>query len=836
VKILRGKTTATLIALFLMFAMVVSIVALPAANAQVPVHHKATHAYIGATPNPVGVGQETLIHVGITDELAGVEYGWEGLTVTVTRPDGKTETLGPFRTDPTGGTGTVYVPGQVGNYSFQTHFPAQWYNWTSSPYAVIPLPSADIWYEASDSSILTLVVQEEPLPIWPGVPLPIECWTRPIDSQLREWSLISGNWLAVPANYLAPYNDGPETAHILWAKPLETGGLAGGELGEHAFESGDAYEGKFQNSVIIAGKLYYNRYAASFMGPIQQQQGIFCVDLHTGEELWFRNNTGVSFGQVFYWDSYNYHGVFEYIWGITSAFDFATFTSIDTWNAYDAFTGEWMYSMTNVPSGSNLYGPKGEIYRYTVDLENGWMTLWNSSRVVSTQGSWGSAANTQRTFDATRGIEWNKTIPTDLPGSINAYFLDDMILGSDTISRTADLNIAGKSADPVSLWGISVKPGQEGQLLFNKKWPRPPGNLTISMGASSQEDRVFALWSKEATHFWGFNLDTGGSLWETEPQHYLDVFGLRGFIAYGRLYSIGMSGIMYCYDVKTGERLWTYSAPDHLSEVLWANDWSIRPVVVTDGKIYMGQSEHSPIDPKPRGAPFVCVNATTGEEIFRVNGLFRQTDWGGRGVIGDSIIATMDTYDLQIYAIGKGPSATMVSTSPKVSVLGSSVLVEGMVTDISPGTEEYARTARFPNGVPAVSDENMSDWMLYVYKQFERPADITGVEVVVSVLDPNNNSYEVGRTTSDDSGFFSVEFTPEVPGKYIVVASFDGSGAYYGSFDRTAISVKEAPVATPEPTPPPTSTADLYLVPGIVGIIVAIAVVGAILMLMLRKR
>jgi hypothetical protein len=127
--------------------------------------------------------------------------------------------------------------------------------------------------------------------------------------------------------------------------------------------------------------------------------------------------------------------------------------------------------------------------------------------------------------------------------------------------------------------------------------------------------------------------------------------------------------------------------------------------------------------------------------------------------------------------------------------------------------------------------------MKYVYQQFERPVDATGVEVVVEVLDPNNNFYEVGRATSDLSGMYSLAFTPEVPGKYTVISSFEGSAGYYGSFAETAVNVEEAPATTPEPTPPSsTSTADLYLVPGIVGIIVAIAVVGAVIVLMLRKR
>jgi hypothetical protein len=135
-----------------------------------------------------------------------------------------------------------------------------------------------------------------------------------------------------------------------------------------------------------------------------------------------------------------------------------------------------------------------------------------------------------------------------------------------------------------------------------------------------------------------------------------------------------------------------------------------------------------------------------------------------------------------------------------------------------------------------VADESVGEWMKYVYAQFARPTDAVGVEVVISVLDPNNNFYEVGRATSDEDGFFKLAFIPEVPGEYTIIASFEGSGAYYGSHAKTAISIEEAPAATPPPTPTPASMADLYLVPGITGTIVAIVVVGLVIILMLRKR
>ncbi|MEM2108003.1 MAG: hypothetical protein QXL10_01805, partial [Candidatus Bathyarchaeia archaeon] len=190
----------------------------------------------------------------------------------------------------------------------------------------------------------------------------------------------------------------------------------------------------------------------------------------------------------------------------------------------------------------------------------------------------------------------------------------------------------------------------------------------------------------------------------------------------------------------------------------------------------------------------------------------------------------------RIYAIGKGPSATTV-TAPDIGVsLGKSVLIRGMVTDVSPGTKSAALQLRFPNGVPAVADESMSDWMLYVYKQFPCPANVKGVEVTIEVLDPNGNYYEVARATSDGSGFYSAAFTPPVPGKYTIIARFQGSKAYYGSYAETAIYVEDAPPATPPPTPPPASIADIYFIPAVIGIIIAIVVATVINIVVLRKR
>jgi hypothetical protein len=249
----------------------------------------------------------------------------------------------------------------------------------------------------------------------------------------------------------------------------------------------------------------------------------------------------------------------------------------------------------------------------------------------------------------------------------------------------------------------------------------------------------------------------------------------------------------------------------------------------------LSYGEHSPIDPTGRGAPMVVLDAETGEEIWTLS--WFNNWWGGHVIIGDSIMAGLNAYDGRIYSIGKGPSATTISAaSPKISVEGDSVLVEGTVMDISPGTEQYALTARFPNGVPAVVDDNQTAWMEYVYMQYPRPTDVNGVEVTISVLDPNGNIYDVGTATSDASGTYCCEFTPAVPGLYTVIATFAGSEAYCGSSAETYLKVNNAPAETAPATEPPAPMTDTYVLGLGAASIVAIVAIGLVLILMLRKR
>ena len=862
---MKKDKLASIIALLMMLSMVFSLVNLQTVNAQT--NTMTAYAFVGARPNPVGVGQDVLVHFGITAPTQNATESYKGITVTVERPDGHTDTLGPFSTDSTGGSGTIYTPDIAGEYILQTHFPAQWYNFTGV--GVMGPVYSFTYYNAADSEELKLVVQNDPVPYYPGVPLPSEYWTRPIDAQARSWYNISGSWLYTPDNRFILNNAGPETAHILWTRPLTIGGLAGGDVGlaesvnqgAVGFGTGDAYEGIWSSRFILAGKLYYAVSAAGMLTSSGSPEPVeyHCVDLHTGEEQWvktFMDNQTLSFAQLLYYQGFNYMGTFAYLWITTGGYNFFTGTYLPgNWYAFNAYTGNPAFTILNVPAGTTLRDSNGGLHVLVVDQTNGWMALWNMTQFVESSatgyyvggGSWGNVVNGM-TFDAgaataaaKAAYSWNVTIPTGLPGSVGAAFFGDRVVGSNLAGGFG----GGSVPSTFRTWGLSLEEGNEGTVLFNQAWASPSdwvtGNQSISWAAWSGESEVGVLWSKELRQHYGVSLETGRMIWGPTPsQYYLDIYEgtqlTSHLIAYDKLYACGVAGILYCYDVKTGDLLWNYTAKDPYTESMFSSNWWLGITFITDGKLYVGSGEHSANQPLPRGAPFLCLDAETGDLIWRANGLFRQTGWGGLAIIGDSIMATMDTFDQRVYAVGKGPSATTVS-APDVGVaLGSTIMIKGTVTDVSPGTTSSEITLRFPNGVPAGSDESMSDWMLYVYKQFALPASATGVEVVLSVLDSNGNFYEIGRTNSSSDGYYSLAYTPTIPGKFQVFASFEGSNAYYGSHAETSFFVEPAPEETAPPTPSPAPMTDAYMIGLGAGALVAIVAIGLIIILMLRKR
>ena len=831
----QKNKTVTFVAITITLILAVSSIMTTFVVAHDPPWSNITYALLSVAPDTAGVGQELILNfwLSTTPPTASGEYGdrWHNMNVEVTKPDGIKQTLGPFDSGPIGFGWAVYTPTEVGTYTFQFSFPGQTITGENiDPYDNTGEAFIGDYYEPSTSNIVSITVLQDPVPSYPDTSLPTGYWERPISGEHRNWGSISGNWLEWPPTRndlpFAPYTEGPETGHILWAKPLVIGGLVGGEFGGTSYHGGNAYEGQWFPPVIINGILYYNRYpfdmyrtaggggAGNEYPRRGSLPGYYAVDLRTGEEIYYNNDTRIDFGQIYRYDSPNQHGAFAYLWS----------TAGSTWSAYEAFSGTWTYTIANVSGGTRATGPNGELFVYRLSTGGNWLTLWNSSAIPELMGAETGTEYWQwrpygKTVDGNNGYSWNVTIPADLEGGIN-YVLDDRIIGSSGLGAVSERQYIG--TEDYTVWALSLKPGQEGQLLWKKDYTGP-GGLTLTMEAASLQDGVFTIWAANSRQHWGYSLDNGNPMWgPTESQGAWDMtVGTVGRIHYGKLLTRGYAGIIYCYDAKTGDLEWTWTADDpYYLEAKWGGNYLIDIAFVADEKIYAISGEHSPDDPKERGAMMACIDINTGEEIWRIP--FYASHWSNNPAIADGIIVFESTYDNRIYAIGKGQTLTTVSAPQTAVPMGTPVVITGSVLDQSPGAKN----------TPAISDEDMSEWMKYMYMQYPIPGDALGVQVTLDTIDPNGNFIHIGEATSDLNGNFGFTWTPEIPGMHQIIATFEGSEAYYSSYATTYLSSFDAPTPV-TPTPSPAPMTDTYLAGSTIAILAGIAIA---VFLLLRKK
>ncbi len=877
----KSKTLATLAITILLLSTAMTLLSIPTASGHAPAWEIPTYAFVNVAPNPAGVGQQCLVVVWLDKMPDGTlvtnNIRFHNYKVIITAPDGTKQTVTwETVTDTTSSAYTTFTPTQIGTYTFDFSFPGQKYN-TGTPGVDYNANSQYVndTYMASSAST-TLIVQEEPAPSGTYTPLPTEYWTRPIEGQ-------NANWYAIGSNYLYPMGaaysfgsvryqaDGtaPDSGHVMWSKPITFGGIVGGNneystpnspstqtgITGTAFYTGLSYETKFNTPIIISGRLFYGLpHSNNGAGG-----GYICVDLRTGEEIW-RQNYAVnpSFGAIVNFDSPNQHGAISYLIATQ------TISGVTTWMMHDPIDGTWVFNITNVPSGTMSYGPSGEPLIYQINLANKWLALWNFTNVVSNGPLNALTSNGYRpvnqVFNTTlrASYSWNVTLPT-LPTSgagIGWAINDDLLLGyGNTRSSFGQPTWGGLAADATAVkgtvWAVSLKDGSRGSLLWTKDILVPSGNITMQLGTVDPENRMFFVSTKETRQWYGFNLDNGNQVWgpvgNTRAFNYYPTIGSGGvaqigYVAYGKLYVGGYGGEIFAYDTTSGHLEWSYGGGGEGNSTNSGTEasWGLYPVFISgicDGKVYVYSNEHSPNTPLYRDEKIRALNATTGEEIFILDSWAACGGFGDFGFpIADGQITYLNAYDMKVYSLGKGPSQTTV-TAPDVAVaVGTPLVIRGTVMDIAAGTKQDEQAARFPSGVPAVSDESQSAWMEYVYMQKAKPTDVTGVPVTISVFDSNGNYRTIGTTATDSSGMFTYAWSPDIEGQYIVVATFAGSNSYYGSSAESSFYAVAAPaIATPQPTAAP-SMADQYFLPAVAGLFVALIVGLAAVVLLLRKH
>jgi len=211
-------------------------------------------------------------------------------------------------------------------------------------------------------------------------------------------------------------------------------------------------------------------------------------------------------------------------------------------------------------------------------------------------------------------------------------------------------------------------------------------------------------------------------------------------------------------------------------------------MAIADGKVYVTNGEHSPNQPMYRGYELYCVDANTGELLWKVD------NYAQSPVIADGYLVTVNGYDMQEYCFGKGLSAVTVSAPMTAVPQGSSMIIQGTVTDQSPGQTSLGVPAA---GTPAIADENMSAWMEYMYMQKPKPANTIGVPVTLVAIAEDGTSEIIGTVTSDESGTYGTAWTPSAKGVYKIVANFDGSDSYFSSWAETHVVIGDSSPIVP---------------------------------------
>ena len=872
-----------------------------------------SYVYVGASPNPIGVGQETVIitwtadmPMDIGEETLQIDspsgrQGWYDMKVNVIKPDGTNETLIFPYSDPVGANWIYYTPITAGNYTLQAIFPE----------TLKEGPQGSNLYSADTSDPVTLIVQDEPINEWQDPPLPNDYWNRPLNTANRYTYEVAGNWLGGTANVWPvgsgvsssrteryAYGLGTASPHILWTKQYYTGGLMDDRYESTGYATAH-YQGIGFSGVVLQGQLHYSP-RITHAGT----SGWAIVDLYTGEELMMDyDQIRPSRGSIYDYASPNQHGGFALLWrtsGVTypdrvtvahaelqtttgAHLDLKRIrsaTTIDSsevrtqgteWEMLDGFTGETICYIANVSaSGQQVYSEDGSITYYNTRNLQGttYLTVWNSSAGTMIASPYGTGAWQYRPAAGTFGgaeaffggttynivhdgnLFWslNVSIPSILgprnsrlneTGSIlSVREGDEMIIGTRGINDEQGIALGW-------MMGISLKDGQEGQKTWEGTWTPPStANRVQASGSGFQgvypEAGVFIYQHQRTNERIAFSLDTFQQIWKHEPETQFGYYGTSENVYNGILYSHGYGGVIYAYNMTTGDLMWTYEATSEGFEAYYGGRYPIGIAIISsDGKLYTVTGEHSPTQPLSRGNNLRCIDAVTGEELWVILGWFGgMSPTSSMILMSDGILAGLNFFDNQIYAFGKGPSATTVTASPSVSVYGSSVMIEGTVTDQSPvGRRNTNDILEVPlKDTPAISDEYMGDWMEYLFMQQAIPADATGVEVTLDTIDPNGNFVNIGTTTSDITGVFGYAFAPEVSGTYQIIATFDGSNSYGPSSAITYITVDDAPAATPAPIPDVASIADMYFIPAIAGVIIAVIAIGLVIILVLRKR
>jgi outer membrane protein assembly factor BamB len=799
---IKKKLLSTAIASILMLTIIVTVSAdsswLPPGMDPPPpgfVKYK-TEIYVTVANNPAKLGVSLTLTAFLVPPPPYVSgYGGTGryvvpvpytnVTLFMITPAGTTTDLGNFTTGDSGGVWASVVPDQLGTYTV-------WATWDGT---MIHTPAT--------SKKITFEVTEEGSSMYnyPGTPLPTGYWETPVSAEYREWYKLVGPWYMsgfgvtfnASSSGFNEYSNSPSTAHVLWKYKSGAGGLIGGVYGPAGYNRAENVGTNRHYKVVMGGLMYY-----------QTNGVLYCIDAQTGLEK-FRLNPYTG-GGIFGIPAGPMAGPYGNL-VVTPGAGAMLYTRIGNDLVWlDGQNGNIVRNVT-IPTewrsqiggtGTVEIGADGACFVYWATA-NGNLTKWNmfmEKRDLTGTPEQGLVATFQE------GIVYSKKVlGARTPNLIN---------GDRYCSAYGDVQFPRVGFDT-----------KTGDLLWNVTF----NDYSTAYSITSGYGKVFGMCSDGYWRAW--SMDTGLEVWKATypdayPWGYFTLYSSAA--AYGNFYGSSYTGYVNCFDANTGENKWNYFAGKTTETSMGHYGYWGAPVVA-DGKIFVSEGSQHPISsPMERGANIVALNATTGEVIWKFSLRDGGSDPGSKAIAEGKLFIT-DSYTGYEFCFDKGKTAATLQVGPESTVYGSSVMIKGTVKDLSPAQPNTA----------CVSDASMTPWMEYLNINGPIPTNATGVEVTLSVLDSNNNYRDIGTVTTDpyNDGFFSVAWTPEVPGKFTVYATFKGTNSYWSSNAATSFVVDEAP-QTVQPAAPVDNTP--MFIGSTAAIIAAIAIVGIVVVLMLRKR
>ena len=836
-----NKQSKILVTILLLLAMNTSLFTLPTSKAAdytnmqeggsialpsgvTPDYTLDTEAHLALNPNPVGTGQTVTIVMWLAPPTHVSRY-FSDYKIIITDPDGTAQTYSKqsYRADAT--SWMQFTPDKVGTWQIEFQFPGGYFpagNYTVHPGSFMGSQIVNfqnsMYYKPSHDGPYNLTVQTEEVTSWPSSALPTDYWTRPVSPLNREWWSILGyypstgvvgekdvNWPDETNTYMSnyrylPYVQGPESGHVVWKRQGAIGGLIGGVAGDLSWTTGGG-----NPSIIYAGRCYQtNRIMLNGVSTSVWE----CYDLRTGEIYWQQSNVPAAQWVI-------YEKGFTAVPGADVQYGRAIYLatiSSGRFIKYDPYTGAVAQNVSISPlTSGEFYADTDWAYFYSVQtLGSGASTQY---RLINwtVHGDIGASSqqiniglrvisNITWPFSSLGVVDYEKGIAASVVSIYNAGFGANM-----------DANITAVKLDT-------------GQVLWSTI-AGVPYNVWISETLADHGKLSIRF---ENGYIYCWDLTSGQKLWTSEVSSWpWGTFGAYGSSSYGGNIIVGQYDGVAAYDWDTGKVAWLYQVP---AEYPYESNYNgYYPFFsgspwIADGKVYYCNSEHTPTQPLTRGWKLNCINATTGEEIWKITmGAAMSTPIS----IADGYLVASDAYDGYMYVFGKGQSATTVTAPDKALTLGEYLVIKGTVTDKSPAQP----------GTACVSDESMSSWMDYLHKQTPMPTNAKGVDVILDVLDANGNYRNLGIATTDASGTFSFMWQPDISGKYTIIATFSGTESYGSSWAETAFGVVENPIlSTPEPSSQPITASEIYFLPAVAAILIAIIVVGIAIMLMIKKR